>query len=190
MQVAEGTLTPAGQRLLEAAGDLFYRRGINSVGVAAVAEAAGVTKKTLYECFGSKDNLVAAYLRARHDRWWQHLEQCLAGATAPRVLAVFDAQDHPSLQTARGCAFLNGAAELPADHPAVAVIRAHKQALRERMEDLLVQDHPHVRNPGRLAEHLYLLVEGALSQVALESDVSPLGRARDIAAGLLPPTDD
>lgn len=180
-------LTPAGQRVLEAAADLFYGQGIHAVGVAAVAEAAGVTKKTLYECFGSKASLVAAYLQARHDRWWQHLEQCLATASSPRVLAVFDAQDHPALQITRGCAFLNGAAELPSDHPGTAIIRAHKQAVRRRIEELVVEDRRDIANPARIAEHLYLLLEGAVSQVGIEANTSPIDRARVIAADVLGP---
>ena len=62
-------LTPAGERLLDAASELFYRRGIRAVGVDLVAETAGTTKKTLYDRFGSKDELVALYLRRRARRW-------------------------------------------------------------------------------------------------------------------------
>lgn len=187
VSVTEGRrqLTPAGRRVLEAAGELFYSQGINAVGVAAVADAAGVTKKTLYECFGSKASLVAAYLQARHERWWQHLDHCLATAPAPRVLAVFDAQVHPALQVTRGCAFLNGAAELPSDHPGAAVIRAHKRALRQRIEQLVLDDGTEVTDPAQLAEHLYLLVEGAVSQVGIESNTDPIDRAKAIATDLL-----
>ncbi len=66
-------LTPAGERLLDAASELFYRRGIRAVGVDLVAETAGTTKKTLYDRFGSKDELVALYLRRRARRWQSFL---------------------------------------------------------------------------------------------------------------------
>src|SRR5918994_1513929 len=62
-------LTPAGERLLDAAAELFYRRGIRAVGVDLIADVAGTTKKTLYDRFGSKDALVALYLRRRAQRW-------------------------------------------------------------------------------------------------------------------------
>ena len=65
----EEPLTPAGERLLEAASTLFYRRGIRAVGVDLIAETAGTTKKTLYDRFGSKDELVARYLRRRSQTW-------------------------------------------------------------------------------------------------------------------------
>src|SRR5690625_6777832 len=59
------TLTPAARAILDAAGDLFYDRGINAVGVDTVAAAAGTTKKTLYDQFGSKAALAVAYLSER-----------------------------------------------------------------------------------------------------------------------------
>ncbi|MGH3368001.1 MAG: helix-turn-helix domain-containing protein, partial [Nocardioidaceae bacterium] len=62
-------LTPAGERLVEAASELFYRRGIRAVGVDLIAEVAGTTKKTLYDRFGSKDGLVVLYLQRRQHRW-------------------------------------------------------------------------------------------------------------------------
>ena len=58
-------MTPVGERLAETAGRLFYARGIRAVGVELIAEEAGTTKKTLYDRFGSKDALVALYLRRR-----------------------------------------------------------------------------------------------------------------------------
>ena len=61
-------LTPAAARVLEVASRLFYERGIHAVGVDAIAEAAGVTKKTIYDRFRSKDNLIAAYLERRDRR--------------------------------------------------------------------------------------------------------------------------
>src|SRR5918998_2940706 len=81
------------RRLLDAADGLFYADGIRSTGVAAVAEAAGVTKMTFYAHFASKDELVCAYLRERDARWRGLLEGTLAGHEAPsdKLLAVFDA---------------------------------------------------------------------------------------------------
>ena len=87
-------LTPAGQRLLDAASDLFYDRGIRAVGVDLIAETAGTTKKTLYDRFGSKDALVALYLRRRALRWQEFLTGRLEESgpdAADQVSAVFDA---------------------------------------------------------------------------------------------------
>lgn len=186
MRERAGT-TEAGRRLVTAASELFYRYGINVVGVAAVAEAAGVTKKTLYDCFGSKAELVAAYLRERHATWWAHLEQRLDDADVPRVLTLYRAYlDHPALDVTRGCGFLNGAAELPADHPGTQVIREHKRAVYSRIVELLVADYPGVAEPGAVGEHLFLLLEGAVARSGIEGGDGQLHRAERIAETLLP----
>src|SRR5690349_11209004 len=90
----EPTLTPAARRILDAATELFYGRGINSVGVELVAERAGTTKKTVYDRFGSKEGLVVAYLEARARRWQTHVTdqvEQVRGTTTDRVVAVIDA---------------------------------------------------------------------------------------------------
>lgn len=181
-------MTPGGRRVLDAASDLFYREGITAVGVAAIADTAGVTKKTLYDSFGSKDALIAAYLRDRHDTWWAYLEGKLRTAPVPRVLAVFEAYlSHPALDHDRGCAFLNGAAELSRDHPGFEVIRAHKQAVRAKIAELLEADYPGLVDRDELAEHLFLLLEGAVAQAAVEGTTDSVRRAEPIARALLRP---
>src|SRR5918993_389715 len=87
-------LTPKARSVLDAASELFYERGIHAVGVDTIAERAGVTKKTLYDRFGSKERLVVEYLRARDLRWREHLERRLALAgsdPSARIAAVFEA---------------------------------------------------------------------------------------------------
>lgn len=184
----ERPLTPAGDRVLDAASELFYREGINSVGVARIADVAGVTKKTLYDCFGSKDALVTRYLARRHHRWWRHLEERLGAAAGPRTLALFDAYlDHPALDTGRGCAFLNAAAELPPDHPALGVIREHKSAVRRRLGELVGEDVGEDVGDGGdpdLPETLFLALEGATAQLAL-ADRTHTAAARRFAASHL-----
>ncbi|TCK22543.1 TetR/AcrR family transcriptional regulator [Pseudonocardia endophytica] len=176
--------TDAGRRLLAAASALFYADGITAVGVAGIAEAAGVTKKTLYDCFGSKADLVAAYLNHRHAVWWEYLAERLDGAPSPRVLVVFDAyRDHPQLRLDHGCAFQRGAAELGHDHPGTAVIREHKGAVRAEIARLVAEDVPD--DDGALAEHLFLLLEGAAAQRGIDRDGTGLVRARDLAADLV-----
>jgi AcrR family transcriptional regulator len=175
--------TDAGRRLLAAASALFYADGITAVGVAGIAEAAGVTKKTLYDCFGSKSELVAAYLAHRHAVWWEYLQERLQSAPSPRVLVVFDAyRDHPQLDLDHGCAFQRGSAELGDDHPGTAVIREHKAAVRAEIARLVAEDAP---GDDTLVDHLYLLLEGAAAQRGIDRDGDALARARDIARGLL-----
>lgn len=169
--------TPAGRELLERASDLFYEQGITAVGVAGIADAAGVTKKTLYDCFGSKAALVEAYLRQRHERWWSHLQERLA--EDPSVLTVFDTYlTHPWFDTERGCAFQRAAAELPDGHPGRAVIREHKDAVRAELARLVDGDEA-------LAEHLFLLLEGAAARRGTERTTAGLDAAREVASGLV-----
>jgi AcrR family transcriptional regulator len=161
------TMTEAGARLLDAAGDLFYRRGVRAVGVDLIAETAGTTKKTLYDRFGSKDALVALYLLQRAHRWRAHLLARLADAGVPDdggpgessrervVLVVFDTVQAWMGDQRRGCAFVNAYAELgDSEHPAVPVIRAEKAWMRT-LFDTLTGD-------VEVGAHLHLLYEGTL----------------------------
>jgi AcrR family transcriptional regulator len=105
------------ERLLAASDELFYRDGVHSTGIDAVIEKAGVAKGSLYYIFGGKDELVAAYLRCRHDAWRQRVEAVQAGIEDPdaKILAIFDAiAEDVSRPDFRGCPFNNAAAEAPA----------------------------------------------------------------------------
>lgn len=183
---ADAPLTPAGERLLAAAAELFYRRGIRAVGVDLIAEVAGTTKKTLYDRFGSKDELVALYLRRRALTWQAfvlaHVERHPPGPE--RVLAVFDALAVWLGDQDRGCAFVNAYAEIGGtDHPGVAVVRADKAWMRELFSDL-VREAGAVE-PERLGAQLHVLYEGANVAVTAGAQVDALVHARDAAARLL-----
>ncbi|WGX95345.1 TetR/AcrR family transcriptional regulator [Nocardioides sp. L-11A] len=181
----EIVLTPAARRILDVASALFYARGITAVGVDTIAAESGVTKRTLYDRFGSKDALVASCLDERNRLWWARLDARLAELSGERVLAAFDCYlDTRDID--RGCAFLNAAAELPREHPAHVLARAHKRAVRERLGELLALDHPDLEGRDELAEHLFLLLEGAVSQRGLDDDDRRMRTARDLAASLLP----
>ena len=155
---------PPRQRILEVAGDLFYRRGIRAVGVDAIAEAAETNKMTLYRHFPSKDVLVAEYLReaARQlDGRWQKLEEAYPGDARAQLHAwLAGMSDHLANPDQRGCAFCNAAVELPEpDHPARRVIEEFKRGQRERLVRLC--GFAGVVQPDALADELFLLLEGA-----------------------------
>jgi AcrR family transcriptional regulator len=177
-------LTPAGERLLAAAADLFYRRGIRAVGVDVIAEAAGTTKKTLYDRFGSKDRLVALYLRRRARQW-----QAFLGARMDprpgtrRVLAVFDVLAEWLQEQDRGCAFVNAHAEVGGTgHPAEPVIRAEKEWMRELFIDLVDE----AGLPGDLlGPQVHLLYEGATVAHTAGGRPEAVEVARSAAASLL-----
>lgn len=180
-------LTPGAERILEVASDLFYRRGIHAVGVDTIAAESGVTKRTLYDRFGSKEQLVAAYLAARHRLWWERLEARIIETPAPRALAFFDAYADDLVPGERGCAFLNAAGELPIDHPAYRIVQEHKRAVRRRLEELLRADVPDSDAVGETADHLMLLLEGAVAHRGIDGTNRLAQRARGIAVDLLSP---
>jgi AcrR family transcriptional regulator len=184
---SEPVLTPAGVRLLDAAAELFYRRGIGAVGVDLIADYAGTTKKTLYDCFGSKAVLVATYLRRRAIDWREFLLARLDSVPAEdgaRVLAVFDAVQAWHESDDRGCAFVNAYAEVGGlDHPAVGVIRAEKQWMRDLFQRL-ARDVG-VADAERTGTLLHLVYEGALVQATAGGQSDTWAEARAGAAEIL-----
>lgn len=187
---ADRPLTPAGERLLGVASDLFYYRGIHAVGVEEIAAVAGTTKKTLYDQFRSKDRLVAAYLARRAERWrafcLAHLDEHAPEPGTGRVLVVYDALERWHRGNQRGCAFVNAWAELGGtDHPGCAVVRADKQWMRELFERLVGELLPGP-DAGMLGGQLHLLYEGALVVSTAGGRADAIEQARAAATRLLP----
>jgi AcrR family transcriptional regulator len=157
--------TPAGVRILDTASALFYERGIRAVGVDLIADEAGTTKKTLYDRFGSKDELVAAYLSRRAERWIafleDHLERHAPEPGVRRVIAVVDALEERLRGQDRGCAFVNAYAELGGtDHPGNAVVREDKRFMRALFVRLV--DEAGIPDAEVVGAHAHLLYEGAI----------------------------
>jgi AcrR family transcriptional regulator len=152
------------ERLLAASDELFYRDGVRSTGIDAVIEKAGVAKGSLYYIFGGKDELVAAYLRGRLERWRQLVETAQAGAGDPdaKILAVFDAiADYVSLPEYRGCPFHNAAAEVPAGEAQQMAIKEYRDWLRLLFGQLAADTG--VSDAEALADALIVLYDGALA---------------------------
>ncbi|WP_010542207.1 TetR/AcrR family transcriptional regulator [Dietzia alimentaria] len=177
-------LTPGAKRILDVASELFYEQGIHSVGVDTIAAESGVSKPILYTNFGSKDGLVVAYLVNRHRWWWALLEQEVEKAESPRALAFFDVYASDHLNGRRGCAFLNAAAELPDDHPAHEVIRYHKHSILDLLEELVKEDASPDVDHRHLANHLFLLLEGAFAHRPIYG-TEMVWQGRDMAERLL-----
>lgn len=182
-------VTPAGRRIVAAAEELFYDRGITAVGVDLIAEHSGVTKRTLYNQFGSKDHLVAAYLTERDQRWRTLVLAAVDASATPAdaVTAPFEALRTWSGTNTRGCAFINALAELPdSTHPAHRVAADQKLWLRDLFEGLAVAAG--CSHPGTLATRLLLLHEGALATQPLDLDTVPdcVGLALDLVGAALP----
>jgi AcrR family transcriptional regulator len=163
------------QRLLDAAADLFYRQGITAVGVDLISHAAGVSKRTLYQQFGSKDQLVADCLDA--------FGAAIVGIYVPagdngsppraKILAVFEAMCMWSASDGfRGCPFLNTATEL-ADpgHPARKVARDYKLRLRDYLAHQARLGG--ALDPPCLADQLMMIFDGAIAQVIMGVPTHP-----------------
>ena len=183
-------LTPGARRVLDAASALFYERGIHAVGVDTIAEAAGVTKKTLYDRFGSKEALVVSYLQHRDARWRAHLTDHLARVAAPgidRVLAVFDAANSWSGENGpKGCSAINARAEIGDGHdghPVFPEIARQKVWLLDLFTELCREAG--AVDPAAMAQRMMLLYEGAIVTVGMETFTHPFTVARDTARTLL-----
>uniref|UniRef100_A0AAU3GVC1 TetR/AcrR family transcriptional regulator n=1 Tax=Streptomyces sp. NBC_01401 TaxID=2903854 RepID=A0AAU3GVC1_9ACTN len=173
MQEAQ-PMTPAARRIVETAEELFYSRGITAVGVDLIAERSGVTKRTLYNRFGSKDQLVAAYLVERDRRWWALVRAAVDASDGPveAVTAPFEALRTWSASNSRGCAFINALAELPdTSHPAYRVAADQKRRLLELFRELATAAG--CAEPAALATQLLVLHEGALATQPLPLDTLP-----------------
>ncbi|WP_339636129.1 helix-turn-helix domain-containing protein [uncultured Sulfitobacter sp.] len=183
---------PAYDRLMQAAMELFYNHGISATGIDAIVARAGVAKKSLYNNFTSKADLVSQYLEARHAEWLGLYEARVTTAQTARTrtLAVFDAyQDHAELAYEngfRGCGLLNAAAELEAGDAGRAAVRRHKEEveriLARHLSDLL-PNTPERAAP--IAAHLAFLLEGAMARAGLEGDSRQLLAARAMADDML-----
>jgi AcrR family transcriptional regulator len=188
MRMQPDVLTPGAQRVLDSASRLFYGNGIHAVGVDAIAAEAGVTKKTIYDRFGSKEALVAAYLRARDRRFRVFLTGYVAARgddPARQLVDAFDALAAWSDEhSPRGCSFVNAHAELPDPrHDGHRAIVEQKRWMTgffaERARAAGLPD------PDSVADDLMLLYDGALVTRGMNTVEDAFARARRMAEGIV-----
>ncbi len=174
-------------RILDAAERLFYERGITATGVDALAEAADVSKRTLYNHFGSKEGVVTAYLQRREDRWQQRLAAALEGAETPteRILAYVSSYcDYVGDNDFRGCAFINASAELSNEsHPGVAVIRDSIGNVEQGVAEILAEAE--VDDPEELASQILVVLEGAMSVAGIRRNDDAYDTAERLILSLI-----
>lgn len=180
--------TPARERILNTAKELFYEQGIRAVGIDTIIERSGVAKMTLYRHFPSKDDLIVAYLEELDRCHWAWFDAAIArhpGQPRRQLLDVFDALiDKLSVPEYRGCAFSNVVTEFPdASHPSRRVAHANAEKTRARLAALAREaDAP---NPEALGNQLALLLDGAyVMGQRLEARFAAI-LARDMAGILL-----
>lgn len=168
------------ERILQTADKLFYLQGIRAIGVDTIAAEIGISKRTLYNHFPSKDALIAAYLERRfvHARPSDR-------PPAEQILATFDSLGRRfAAKDFRGCPFVNAVAELgPTDRAVKKIAIAFKESrriwFRDRLSELGVAD------ADALATQLVLLVDGSIAQDLVRDDPGMARAAKEAAKVLL-----
>ena len=168
------------ERILETADRLFYLRGIRAIGVDTIAAEVGISKRTLYNHFPSKDELIAAYLEKRFNKAPPSDQP-----PVEQILGTFDRLERSFASKGfRGCPFVNAVAELGSEDKSVKKIAiAFKESRRIWFRDLLRKlDVPDAEG---LATQLTLLVDGSIAQDLVRDDPSMARAAKEAACVLL-----
>ncbi|OBQ58468.1 TetR/AcrR family transcriptional regulator [Mesorhizobium erdmanii] len=183
------TQSPTRKRIIDAATRLFYAEGIGRVSVDAIAEKAGLTKRTLYYHFKSKDDLIAAYLDGRDQPNLQQMAgwfDAAQGGADRKVEAIFSnlarVARHPKW---KGCGFLRTAAELASmpGHPAVKVGSRHKSNFETWLAGALSGQG--VEEPRTVAREIVLLIDGSFSIMLIHRNPDYVEAAGQAAATLV-----
>ena len=172
-------------RVVQAAHELYYARGIQAVGMDELRAAADVSLKRLYAVFPSKSDIVLAVLRHRHRLWVDGIEAKVEQAAGPRdrLLAIFDyLSDWFADEAFRGCGFINAFAELGGTSAAVAEeTRAHKESFQRYVAGLVAE----AGGAPELAAQLAILAEGAQTTAAIAGTSAAAASARRAAEVLI-----
>ncbi|TWW00824.1 TetR/AcrR family transcriptional regulator [Chitinophaga pinensis] len=178
--MSKETLQPR-ERILDTAYRLFLGQGYNSTGINQIIEEADVAKASFYQHFKSKEDLCVGVLEKRHQYIEKQAQALSAQKRSPKmkVLAAFDLISLLNeKESFRGCAFLNILSEIPADNVKVRdVIYDHKSNIRQNFKNLL--------DNAELADHVYILYEGAFVESQLYRDQWPVNRAKKIVNSLI-----
>ena len=173
MGAARGTSRrpSARERLLAAADELFYTHGVHVVGVDRIAERAGVTKATLYSTFGSKEELVRAYLDQHLHNRQKDIGRIVSENATPRasILGVFAELEVALKETDfRGCRFIMATAEARPDDASEVTSAQYRDWLLKVFTELARAAG--ARNPGQLGRRLLLLYDGGAVAARMDRD--------------------
>jgi len=177
------------EKIVQAANTLFYLLGVKATSVDAIADKAGVTKRTVYYHFASKDDLIAAYLRSRDQQnltAYQHAFAEQDGEVTDKVAAIFAnvarATSHPKW---RGCGFQRTAGELAnkPGHPAMKAASRHKKNVEQWLTEAF--SAAGLAAPALTARQVFLLLEGALSSMLIHHDPVYITEAGQAATALV-----
>jgi AcrR family transcriptional regulator len=171
----------ARERLLAAADELFYEEGVNLVGIDRVIERAGVAKASLYDCFGSKEELIRSYLQERHEARQVRIRERLGRCATPRekILAVFDLMaESVARPDFRGCAFARASAEARPGSSVKAMCDQSRAWHLALFADLARQAG--AADPDRVAQQLRLLYDGVATSAHVDTNSTAAAAARAV----------
>ncbi|PMY44802.1 MULTISPECIES: TetR/AcrR family transcriptional regulator [Pseudomonas] len=178
--------------ILDVTEKLIYKSGIAATGMDLLVKTAGVSRKSIYRYFTTKDELVVAALQRRDLRWmhWFRSEVDKAPTPAARLLKLFTVLgDWFASEDFRGCAFINTSGETgdPQD-PVRVVAREHKQKLLDYVVELCkahISEKPGTGDPEEQARQLLILIDGAITVALVMGDRSAADNAQCMARKLL-----
>jgi AcrR family transcriptional regulator len=186
---AKGGHTPrlsARERLLAAADELFYGNGINTVGIDRIIEHAGVAKASLYDCFGSKDELIRAYLQQRSTARQARINERISRYDTPKekILSIFDLLGEITAQPGyRGCAFARASADVNQSETVRSVCAESRAFVLGKLTELAREAG--AVDPELLGKQLVLLYDGASAAAYMDGDHNAGTIARALAAQML-----
>jgi AcrR family transcriptional regulator len=178
------------ERILATATELFYQHGTRAVGVDLVVEKAAVAKTSLYRHFGTKDDLVVAFLQRMDEEFWQTWDM-VTQQHPDDARAELNAQldwigERAGEPLYRGCPQINIAAEYPeVDHPARKFAKKHKLELRRRLK--VIAERLDCANPDELAGQLAVLINGAFVSTPMYGPGEATTLLQRAAAALISP---
>jgi AcrR family transcriptional regulator len=176
----------ARERLLAAADELFYENGINTVGIDRIIERAGVAKASLYDCFGSKDELVRSYLQVRSEARRARINERLSQYDTPveKILSIFDLLGELAAQPGfRGCAFVRAGTDASSSNNVKTVCEESRAFILGQFTDLAREAG--ASEPELLGRQLVLLYDGASIAAHLDCNRNAVSTARTLAAQML-----
>lgn len=176
------------QLLIDTARDLFAENGFHATGIDTILARSGVAKKTLYNHFRTKDELILAVLR-QHDGEFRNFlmreVEALASTPEERLMAIFDvAERWFSQNNFFGCMFINAIGEYSEPGTAIRdVCREYKNLIHGYIRSLA--EEAGAAEPTILADELALLLEGAIVTAQVSQRPNAAGTAKHIASNLI-----
>jgi len=172
------------ERILQTAIRLFHKQGYNTTGINQILDEANVAKASLYQHYGSKEDVGVEYLKAARVEWFEGLDKWVGQKTSAlqKVNACFDFLEYALRSNEfRGCKFINMMAEVGDSSPALyQQIVEHKTKLRMYFHNL-IQD----MDNETLGDTIYILFEGAIVECKIHKDVWPIKTAKKMIKQLL-----